>query len=259
VDPELSPLESLTKGHFEAALITTYNAFLPFYEEIMLRKLVALGCRYNVVLMDSTEWVKCLADPLQRPRFAGCDYTLLPMQASGVFHPKILLLVGKKRGLVVVGSHNLTLSGFCHNRELTNMIEISGPDDGAGIVIAQAVCDFLRAWLERQQGHIPSALLQAVKKIWSFAPWLEKAATSPEGVRFLGSYPQGPSLWDQLISQLSHPIKRVIVLGAFFDPELAFIKAIQRDLQPAELVIGIDPETVTIPTHGQSDDGSVCG
>lgn len=111
------------------------------------------------------------------------------------------------------------------------------------------MCDFLRTWLERQQGQVPSALLHAVKKIWSFAPWLEKAATSSEDVGFLGSYPQGPSLWDQFISRLSRPIKRVIVLGAFFDSELAFIKALHRDLQPGELIIGIDPETVTIPAH----------
>ena len=42
------------------------------------------------------------------------------MKAGGSFHPKIIVLLGKKKGIAVVGSHNLTLAGFGSNRELTN-------------------------------------------------------------------------------------------------------------------------------------------
>ncbi len=49
---EVSLLEVIKRGGYEASLITTFNATLPFYEEVLLRKLVAAGCRHNVVLMD---------------------------------------------------------------------------------------------------------------------------------------------------------------------------------------------------------------
>ncbi|WP_192560514.1 hypothetical protein [Pseudomonas allokribbensis] len=48
----VSILEVIKRGGYEASLITTYNATLPFYEEVLLRKLVSAGCRHNVVLMD---------------------------------------------------------------------------------------------------------------------------------------------------------------------------------------------------------------
>lgn len=48
----VSLLEVIKRGGYEASLITTFNATLPFYEEVLLRKLVGAGCRHNVVLMD---------------------------------------------------------------------------------------------------------------------------------------------------------------------------------------------------------------
>ena len=60
MDVEFSLFDILQQGSFEASLITTYNAFLPFYEEVVLRRLTAIGCRDNVVLMDNAEWAKCL-------------------------------------------------------------------------------------------------------------------------------------------------------------------------------------------------------
>ena len=48
----ISILDVIKRGGYEASLITTFNATLPFYEEVILRKLVGAGCRHNVVLMD---------------------------------------------------------------------------------------------------------------------------------------------------------------------------------------------------------------
>jgi len=41
VDSELSLLEALRDGGYEASVITTFNAYLPFYEEVVLRHLLA--------------------------------------------------------------------------------------------------------------------------------------------------------------------------------------------------------------------------
>jgi len=43
--PKISLMEELKKGGYEASLITTYNAYLPFYEEVVLRRLVNAGIR----------------------------------------------------------------------------------------------------------------------------------------------------------------------------------------------------------------------
>ncbi|MDA3832868.1 MAG: hypothetical protein PF495_05680, partial [Spirochaetales bacterium] len=49
----ISLLDEIKKGGFEASLISTYNAYLPFYEEVVLRRLMSCGVRHNVLMMDS--------------------------------------------------------------------------------------------------------------------------------------------------------------------------------------------------------------
>ena len=49
----ISILEEIKRGGYEASLITTYNAFLPFYEDVVLRKLIGQGVRHNVLMMDA--------------------------------------------------------------------------------------------------------------------------------------------------------------------------------------------------------------
>ena len=94
-DP-VSILDVIKRGGYEASLITTFNATLPFYEEVLLRKLVWAGCRHNVVLMDRSQCAVSWSSEATRPRLAGHAYTLLPIGAPGAFHPKLCLLVGPK-------------------------------------------------------------------------------------------------------------------------------------------------------------------
>ena len=97
--PEISIYDMFKKGGFESSLILTYNAFLPFYEDVVLRKLQSSGCRNNILMMDRSNLSECLSSPSLRPRYAGSEYTLFPMRAPGSFHPKIILLAGEKKNL----------------------------------------------------------------------------------------------------------------------------------------------------------------
>lgn len=59
------------------------------------------GSRKLSAVMDEIS----LTEEHNRPKLAGLDYTLIPVNnRGGVFHPKILLLVGKENGLLCVGS-----------------------------------------------------------------------------------------------------------------------------------------------------------
>lgn len=75
----ISLFEIIKRGGYEASLITTFNATLPFYEEVVLRKLVSAGCRRNVVLMDRQQCALAWDSEASRPRLAGYAYTLLPV------------------------------------------------------------------------------------------------------------------------------------------------------------------------------------
>jgi hypothetical protein len=55
IQAQVSLSELIDREGFEASLITTFNANLPFYEEFVLRRLQSKNCRQNFVLMDAAQ------------------------------------------------------------------------------------------------------------------------------------------------------------------------------------------------------------
>jgi len=256
VSDEVSLLEVIKRGGYEASLITTFNATLPFYEEVLLRKLVAAGCRHNVVLMDRRQCAASWESQATRPRLAGHAYTLLPIGVSGAFHPKVCLLLGAKKASILVGSHNLTLSGLGFNREITNWIEVGGAKDGEGSAVLKAVWLMLREWIELERGKAPEPLLESALAIGRFiSPLIATAGdmgmSSPA---VLAQGPRGQALIDQLGERITAPVKRIAVLGAFFDRQLALLKELKARWPAADIVVGIDPDSVQ---HPGSYDGEI--
>lgn len=243
----ISILNEIRGGGYEASLITTFNAYLPFYEDVVLRHLLGGGIRHNVLMMDAAQ--ATLAVDRHPPRTAGRLYTLAPIKVAGAFHPKIILLVGKKKGTILVGSHNLTLSGFGYNREMTNVIHYTGEDDSEAAVLLNSAWQHILGWAESQTETLPGHIIDMIKKLQDFAPWLQKSVKSlPENCRVLSTVPNAPSLWQQLAEFAGPgPVRQILVSGAFFDSKLAFIEKVRDELSPKELFVGIDPTSVQFP------------
>ena len=164
----ISILNEMRSGDYEASLITTFNAYLPFYEDVVLRHLMGSGIRHNVLMMDAGQ--ATLAVDRHPPRSAGRFYTLAPIKVGGAFHPKVILLVGKKKGLLLVGSHNLTLSGFGYNREMTNVIYCKGEEDVESAALLNSAWKYVLVWAESQSSTLPGHIIEMVKKVQDFAP-----------------------------------------------------------------------------------------
>lgn len=243
--PEISVLDELRRGGFEFSFATTYNAYLPFYEDVVWRHLTAAGCRANVLLMDGRQCAATLSDEGSRPRLAGREYTLIPARSRGAFHPKLMMLVGRERGLLFTGSHNMTVAGFGRNRELTSRIEAAADDEAAMAALGEA-WRFMRAWAADQ----PAGLLAAFDAAEGYAGWLRDAlATAPPEdaqVRFFGSRPEGESLWQRVSGLMPEGVRRVTIVAPFFDGRLRFLKRLAKDLKPEEFVVGVEPGEVVI-------------
>ena len=247
----ISILDVIKKGNFEASLITTFNAYLPFYEEVVLRHLVSAGCRHNVLIMDEGQFSDCLKTPTLRPFSAGYNYTLIPISSNGAFHPKIILLVARKKGLLFVGSHNITFSGLGINKELTTCIDISDGSHKQGIQIAQDACKFIEKWMNRQSSKLPKQLFDAFNAIKRFAPWLIKHKEPGEAdLLFFGSDPDEKSIWENISENIVGPIKRITVIGPYFDSHLEFLDKLKTDFNLKEIFVGIEPDSVSIPDVG---------
>lgn len=242
---EISLFDEIEKGGFQTSLITTYNAYLPFYEEVILRKLISKGMHHNTVLMDKNQFLHSVKS--SPPRFAGTHYSLFPMHSPGAYHPKILFLAGKKKGVLLIGSHNLTLSGFGYNRELTNVIRYSEsePDEEA-LSIIRSTWFQVNEWFKSQS--FPESLTDMIRKIEGFAPWLRgEIGDVGNDVFVLSSQANKQSLFKQLSENIDGEVNRVILTGAFFDSELKFLQEIRKILNPTEIFVGVDPDTVSFP------------
>ena len=241
----ISLLEEISTGRYDASVITTFSVYFPFYETVILPKLIATGCRHNVLLVDANECAKALEDEASRPRLAGREYALLPIRAGGAFHPKILLLVGPKSGKVFVGSHNLTISGFGQNRKITTYFDVGAQSGRDSTEYARQVWSLVREWV----AGTPADARACVGDLPRLAPWLSRPSPqSKEAPVLVGTRTIGPNLWSQVLPYVPRPVRRVLVLGAFFDKSLGFLKTIARELRPKDFVVAIDPESVEI-TH----------
>lgn len=240
----ISLLEVLQKSAgFDGALLTTYTAYLPFVEEVVVRRLRASGCNYAVALMDAGQLAEELSVSARRPASAGKRYGLLPVGCGGVFHPKLALLIGPKAARILIGSHNLTMSGFIHNREITNQIDVKGPKDREGAAALLEVLSFCRAWA----GNLPEVLQEVLDPLEAFGRLYRGPVPDEGDLVAVGSRPEGASLWERVRPHLPESAKRVAFLGPFYDDQLSFVGRVMKDLAPSHAVAGLDPATARFP------------
>ncbi len=241
----ISLIDEICNGKYEASVITTFNIYFPFYEQIILRHLETIGCRYNLLLVDAKECQINLESPTLRPRLAGKRYSLLPVFVKNVFHPKIVLLIGKEKSLLLVGSHNVTIAGYSSNKEITNRFERVKNNKNKDIdIIFQSVWRFIKKCLE----SLPEQITDNFKEIEHIADWLQEPIDPilPSRNMFFGTPPEGLSLWEQLKPNLPKKSQSIFLMGPFFDQKLYFLQLLKEHFSPTQLVVGIDPETVSI-------------
>lgn len=238
-----SLFEHVAETGYRASIITTYSCYFPFYEEVVLRRLMAAGCTHNVLMVDATRCAEAFAFEELRPRRAGRDYTLIPVKVGGAFHPKLFLRFGKSKGSLLVGSHNMTLSGFGLNDEVTNVFRLEGAALRAGGAPFRKALDYLA-------GFVPANLSDVVETFEGVklgVPWLDgPLGTGPQDRQLLTETSAGPDLWSKVTPLIPKDITTAFIGGPFFDPALALVRRLQREVRPKRLVIGIDPESVEI-------------
>ena len=109
----LAAEEAVRDHQAEEALFLSFNVDLGFFEARVLGVCQAAGARVTVVA-DAHVW----NPDLRSVRHAGRSYHVGLLATAQAFHPKLMLVVGPKRALAVVGSGNLTMGGWQYNAEL---------------------------------------------------------------------------------------------------------------------------------------------
>ncbi|MFO0572399.1 MAG: hypothetical protein U1A78_00230 [Polyangia bacterium] len=236
-------LEHIAESGFRASVFTTYSCYFPFYEEVVLRRLMAAGCTHNVLMVDATRCAEAFAVEELRPRRAGRDYTLIPVKVGGAFHPKLFLRFGKSKGSLLVGSHNMTLSGFGLNDEVTNVFRLEGAALRSGGFTFRQAFNYLAQFVPSQLPEV----VESFEGVKHGVPWLDgPLGTGQQDRQLLTESGAGADLWSQVAPLIPKDVTTAFVAGPFFDPKLAMVRRLQREVRPQRLVIGIDPASVEV-------------
>jgi hypothetical protein len=138
---------------FHTSVATSFGLDFDAYETIVLPRLKGAGCRNNIVVADSRMLTYALSDVSRLPALAGTAYTVTGAAADGVFHPKIFLQLGRRRGRLIVSSANLTTPGLAGNLEIAGVVECkSAGQHSRAIVEAQRGCPHRIAGRDRSPG-----------------------------------------------------------------------------------------------------------
>jgi hypothetical protein len=108
-----------------------------------------MPCHEICVLVDADGYASSLME--RGAARVGRDYTLIPVLAPGVFHPKCTYLSGPDGDLLLVGSGNLTFGGYGKNVEV---LEVLQPEVHPRAFLDFA--DFLEALTTRPKLEIPN-------------------------------------------------------------------------------------------------------
>lgn len=161
---------------YHKALLLTYSFDPIFFEQVVLPDLWAGRSSDILVLGDRGEIETSFQFAAGQLWNLGKQYLLAGADVAGAFHPKVFLRLGPKDGIVMVGSGNVTSSGWGGNQELGTAWMV-GPDhiDKGGWL--HSFLDDVLTWC---QGDLERDAVHRFKDV----PWLsltppDTSATSP--------------------------------------------------------------------------------
>jgi hypothetical protein len=178
--------EAFQDTGFHTTLMTTFCVEFDAFESIVLSRLRGAGCR-NVMLVCDADMVSlALTEGANPPKLAGTNYLLSKARVDGVFHPKVIVQIGKNRGRLIVASANATASGLAGNLEISAAVECGGHESPERQLVL-AGWHYAVAFLDGRQKAVEDKLRWARDR----SPWLTEEP-APRGVNRRPKVPPPP-------------------------------------------------------------------
>ncbi|MBB5052719.1 hypothetical protein HNQ36_002693 [Afipia massiliensis] len=244
--------EKYSEGGYHSSIASTFNVDFDAYETIVLSRLRGTGCRNNMLLCDSRMVTASLDGAFRLPRYAGRLYSVSGAQgerAGGVFHPKLLIQLGRQKGRLLIGSANLTASGIAGNLEIVSELRATAEPSGEREILRQAF-DYLLRHLDHGDPTV-EAQLEFMRRR---TPWLSETEPALGAVSladktlaaFLASGAD-ETLADRLVGLVHEPIHRLIIISPYWDEQLAALQHLTSAWKPAEVSVLVDKEVTAFP------------
>ncbi len=253
--------ERLGEKGFHTSVVTTFAVDFDAYEAIALSRLRGSGCHNNLLIIDRGMLSHALSGASPLPRHAGRFYYVSPASASGVFHSKIFLQLGRKRGRVIIGSANATASGLAGNIEIASIIECSDAESPEQQIVA-AIWQYLSRFLDRSDHGLDGQLSWAEQR----TPWIRRAVGSENllalpdkshaGILATGG---AIGILERFVAEIpADSVARLIVVSPYWDDDMAAVKELRASLKPRQTVLLVDAQRALFPASAISDMDNLC-
>jgi hypothetical protein len=236
---------------FHSAIVTSFAVEFAAFEEVMLPQL-SIGGASNVLLIADARMVTMgLSDGSALPEALGREYLLhSPSVADGLFHPKIVLQIGREGGRCFVSSANVTGAGLGGNVEVAVEIEC-GVEPSAEREVVRSAWRYVNAIVPETARAAREALTWARER----ARWLgepggtDAAQTLEDGtVMALLARPGGAGIGARFAELIGgEAVERLVLISPYWDEDDAAIAALETSLSPARTSILLDVDRHEFP------------
>lgn len=211
---------------------TTYTLSLAFFESVVFPYIDRHELKYCLVISDNHGYCRAL-DEGAALQGAAQGYMVVPAPSPGCFHAKVWLLIGESEAALLVGSGNLTQSGFMTNVELFDSLTFSKespPTREQFTEIRTFLSGLIGMWAEEDRGKLlcVDMLAEMRREFGSFSQANGPAA--PKAPRFVHSF--AGTIVDQLPERTG--ASKLYIAAPFFGNSTAGIDILCKRFRPKD-------------------------
>ncbi|QHI38656.1 hypothetical protein IMCC3317_40500 [Kordia antarctica] len=241
------------KNKYHSCVITSYSIDLWFFEQTVLPKLRAAGVTNINLFIDARMLEKYLSTHLccSLQKFKA-NYSITPVNLNGAFHPKMMMLIGKDKGYLSIGSGNITSSGMLYNDEIWSSFYYSTTKQHTASIFKDTWSFVLQ--LEERTSGINSKKIGWISQHASWLNSLNSGSSIIDDISYQWFHSfSDKSLYDLVFNSFPRKPKSIKVIGPYFNKNGAFISQLIRDLEPKYIHCIIDKENGILPLGFESD------
>lgn len=232
---------TLLDGAYRSALICTYGAQLEFYEEVLRRQLAS--CRNQIILADAIRLGASVAAAAAggHLRHINRTYVAAPIAHGHAAHAKLILLTGPDAGMLLIGSGNLSYSGYAGAGECFTAYPWS-PENQTYLREFQTARRFIDALGEREM--LDSFARSRVERMWATTEWIHRAA--PAGESLVRHNLDAPLAQQFIAAVGGEAVEELVVAAPFYDSSVTALRRLRDAFAPDYTTVLVQPKRTSV-------------